>query len=246
MNGVSQVQQHQTEASRLRQEIRLCLPVGIQLVLDLLQQDVLRLQTLADERELTVEKVQKREDSSSEKASCGIMTLMTHLFFCLKSAFNLKSFTGLKARIFRGWLCGFRTYFQYIYIYIHISYLLQHLRLWEISFRLLRCKSDYKRCRVRCSQKLVTFGFKVHLKSAEHVELLYASEERGKLQETEVELYRARESLSSVGVTAVTVVYQASYSTTITCPFCITWLRPEKKWMMWSIWKRWFLARVVF
>lgn len=46
----SQVQQHQTEASRLRQ-------------------DVLRLQTLADERELTVEKVQKREDSSSEKAS---------------------------------------------------------------------------------------------------------------------------------------------------------------------------------
>eukprot|EP00434_Breviolum_minutum_P017263 symbB.v1.2.015239.t2/scaffold1132.1/size136097/10 len=46
----SQVQQHQTEASRLRQ-------------------DVLRLQTLADERELTVEKVQKREDNSSEKAS---------------------------------------------------------------------------------------------------------------------------------------------------------------------------------
>jgi len=46
----SQVQQHLAEASRLRQ-------------------DVLRLQTLADERELTVEKVQKREDNSSEKAS---------------------------------------------------------------------------------------------------------------------------------------------------------------------------------
>ena len=42
---------------------------------------MLRLQTLADERELTVEKVQKREDNSSEKAaasSCGIMVpLMT-------------------------------------------------------------------------------------------------------------------------------------------------------------------------
>lgn len=46
----SQVQQHLAEASRLRQ-------------------DVLRLQTLADERGLTVEKVQKREDNSSEKAS---------------------------------------------------------------------------------------------------------------------------------------------------------------------------------
>lgn len=34
-----------------------------------LAEDVLRLQTLADERELTVEKVQKREDNSSEKAS---------------------------------------------------------------------------------------------------------------------------------------------------------------------------------
>lgn len=34
-----------------------------------LRQDVLRLQTLADERGLTVEKVQKREDSSTEKAS---------------------------------------------------------------------------------------------------------------------------------------------------------------------------------
>lgn len=31
-------------------------------------EDVLRLQTLADERGLTVEKVQKREDSSTEKA----------------------------------------------------------------------------------------------------------------------------------------------------------------------------------
>ena len=49
----------------------------------------------------------------------------------------------------------------YIYIYIYPYLLLQHLWLWEISFRLLRCKSDYKRCRVRCSQKLVTFGFKV-------------------------------------------------------------------------------------
>lgn len=66
-----------------------------------------------------------------------------------------------KARIFRGWLCGFRTYFQYVYIYIYPYLLLQHLWLLEISFRLLRCKSAYKRCRVRCSQKLVTFGFKV-------------------------------------------------------------------------------------
>ena len=130
-------------------------------------QDVLRLQTLADERELTVEKVQKREDNSSEKACFAIWNHDENhdwwLFFWLeKSALiqlKKKFHRERKARIFRGWLCGFRTYFQYIYIYPYL--LLQHLWLLEISFRLLRCKSAYKRCRVRCSQKLVTFGFKV-------------------------------------------------------------------------------------
>ena len=49
-------------------------------------QDVLRLQTLADERELTVERVQKREDSSSEKVANFFM--WTHdssvFFFCFQ------------------------------------------------------------------------------------------------------------------------------------------------------------------
>eukprot|EP00913_Durusdinium_trenchii_P023095 g21681.t1 len=54
----AQVQHHLQEEHRLRQD-------GF----EKMKNDVLRLQTLADERGLTVEKVQKREDSSTEKAS---------------------------------------------------------------------------------------------------------------------------------------------------------------------------------
>ena len=218
-------------------------------------QDVLRLQTLADERELTVEKVQKREDNSSEKACFAMWNHDENhdwwLFFWLEKSALIqikeKFHRERKARIFRGWLCGFRTYFQYVYIYISIS-----PPATFVTFGNLFQASEMQKRLQEMQGALLTETCHLWLQSftsknsAEHVGTSEnASEERGKLQETEVELYRARESLSSVGVTAVTVVYQASYSRTITCPFCITYLRPEKKWMMWSIWKRWFLARVV-
>lgn len=148
-----------------------------------------------------------------------------------------------KARIFRGWLCGFRTYFQYIYIYIHISSC-NICDFWKSLSGFWDAKALTRDAGCVAHRNLSPLASKFYIDKLCWTcgTLENASEERGKLQETEVELYRARESLSSVGVTAVTVVYQASYSTTITCPFCITWLRPEKKSMMWSIWKRWFLA----
>jgi hypothetical protein len=69
-------------------------------------EDVLRLQTLADERELTVEKVQKREDNSSEKVRWGRRALgaeARHWEICIY-------FTHIRMRIL-------------VYIYIHVIHI---------------------------------------------------------------------------------------------------------------------------